>query len=97
MVYIAATRGAAARLRIGAGVVSGWGVVCGCARRPSARGRARGPAHRGNKKYSGYKIIFKRTVLGVLKRFGPITFAYMRPGPHTSRLRNKKYMVSRNY
>ena len=32
--------------------------------------------HRGSKKFSGRKIIFKRTVRGVLKIFGPITFAY---------------------
>ena len=98
MVYMAATRGAAARLRIGAGVVSGWGVVCGRARRPRARGgRARGPAHQGCKQISGCKIIFKRTVPGVLKRFGPRTFAYVRPGSHTSGTRYKKHMVSRNY
>ena len=36
------------------------------------------------KKICGRKIIFKRTVRGVLKIFGPITFAYVRPGPHTS-------------
>ena len=91
MVYMAATRGAAARLRIGSGVVSGWGVVCGYARQPRARGLARGPpVHRGCKNFSGCKIIFKRTVPGVLKWFGPITFAYVRPGSHTYRIRSKK-------
>ena len=89
MVYMAAKRGAAARLRVGAGVGGGWGVVV-------RGGRARGPAHRGSKIFSGCKIIFKRTVPGVLKRFGPITFAYVRPGSHTSGFRDKKYIVSRN-
>ena len=66
-------------------------------------GRARAAARAGRrgiaaaKKFSGYKIIFKRTVLGVLKRFGPITFAYMRPGSYTSGIRNKNNIVSRNY
>ena len=50
-----------------------------------ARGRAREPASHGCKKDSGCKILFVR-----------ITFAYMRPRPHTSDIRSKK-KVSRNY
>jgi hypothetical protein len=44
-------------------------------------------------KFSVRTIIFKGTVWrvrGVLKIFGSITFAYVRPGSHTSGIRNKK-------
>ena len=56
-------------------------LVRGCAWRP--RGR-----HPG--------LLFS-TVHGVLQIFETFSFAYVRFGPHTSGIRNKNNMVSRNY